>query len=67
MQTSNNISYLFAVGCEIKYVTYIVGWRLYKPVARGRSLSQRHLNAEATSPVRREIKELRAEADHSSP
>jgi hypothetical protein len=27
MQASNNI-YLFVVSCEIKYATYIVGWRL---------------------------------------
>jgi hypothetical protein len=34
MQVSK-ITYLFVVEHGIKYATYIVNWRLYKPVARG--------------------------------
>jgi hypothetical protein len=66
MQVSNNI-YLLVSG-EIQYATYIVGLEVIKARGEGDSfLSQRHFIAEATSPVRRENKELRTEAGHSSP
>jgi hypothetical protein len=50
---SSNI-YLFMGSCEIKYPTYIVGWRLK---ARGQLLQSGRFIAEATSLVRSENKE----------
>ncbi len=63
MQVSK-ITYLFVADFGIKYATYIVNWRLKKPVARGNSLSQRHLIPKATSPMR-DVNKKKNKADHS--
>ncbi len=65
MQTSNNI-YLFVASFSIKCAIYIVELEAIKVSGgRGVLLSQRHIIAEATPPVRNKNKEQ--DGDHSSP